>query len=112
MKKIEAIIRPSKLDDVKDALDKYGIRGMTVSEVVGCGLQKGQTQIYRGQEYSINLLAKIKIELVVKDTIVEDIVSLIANTARSSEIGDGKIFIYHVENAVRIRTGEAGEEVV
>ncbi|MFZ3172882.1 MAG: P-II family nitrogen regulator [Carboxydocellales bacterium] len=112
MKKIEAIIRPSKLDDVKDALDKYGIRGMTVSEVVGCGLQKGQTQIYRGQEYSINLLAKIKIELVVKDTIVEDIVSLIANTARSSEIGDGKIFIYPVENAVRIRTGEAGEEVV
>jgi nitrogen regulatory protein P-II 1 len=112
MKKIEAIIRPSKLDDVKDALDKYGIRGMTVSEVVGCGLQKGQTQIYRGQEYSINLLAKIKIELVVKDTIVEDIVSLIAKTARSGEIGDGKIFIYHVENAVRIRTGEAGEEVV
>ena len=112
MKKIEAIIRPSKLDEVKDALDKYGIRGMTVSEVVGCGLQKGQTQIYRGQEYSINLLAKIKIELVVKDTIVEDIVSLIANTARSGEIGDGKIFIYHVENAVRIRTGEAGEEVV
>ena len=112
MKKIEAIIRPSKLDDVKDALDKYGIRGMTVSEVVGCGLQKGQTQIYIGQEYSINLLAKIKIELVVKDSIVEDIVSLITKTARSGEIGDGKIFIYPVENAVRIRTGEAGEEVV
>lgn len=112
MKKIEAIIRPSKLDDVKDALDKYGIQGMTVSEVVGCGMQKGHTQIYRGTEYSINLLAKVKIELVVKDKIVEDIVTLIGNTARSGEIGDGKIFIYPVENAVRIRTGEAGEEVL
>jgi len=112
MKKIEAIIRPSKLDDVKDALDKYGIRGMTVTQVIGCGLQKGHTQIYRGTEYSINLLSKVKIEVVVKDKIVEDVVNLIATTARSGEIGDGKIFIYPVENAVRIRTGEAGEEVV
>ncbi|MDA8213482.1 MAG: P-II family nitrogen regulator [Clostridia bacterium] len=112
MKKIEAIIRPSKLDDVKDALDKYGIRGMTVTQVIGCGLQKGHTQIYRGTEYSINLLAKIKVEVVVKDKLVEDVVNLIATTARSGEIGDGKIFIYPVENAVRIRTGEAGEEVV
>lgn len=112
MKKIEAIIRPSKLDDVKDALDKYGIRGMTVTQVIGCGLQKGHTQIYRGTEYSINLLAKIKVEVVVKDKLVEDVVNLIATTARSGEIGDGKIFIYPVENAVRIRTGEAGEEVL
>lgn len=112
MKKIEAIIRPSKLDDVKDALDKFGVRGMTVTQVIGCGLQKGHTQIYRGTEYSINLLSKVKIEAVVKDKLVEDVVNLIATTARSGEIGDGKIFIYPVENAVRIRTGEAGEEVV
>ncbi len=112
MKKIEAIIRPSKLDDVKDALDKYGVRGMTVSQVVGCGLQKGHTQVYRGTEYSINLLSKIKLELVVKDNMVEDIVKIITTTGRSGEIGDGKIFIYPVENAIRIRTGESGEEVI
>lgn len=112
MKKIEAIIRPSKLDDVKDALDKYGVRGMTVSQVVGCGLQKGHTQVYRGTEYSINLLSKIKLELVVRDNVVEDIVKIITTTGRSGEIGDGKIFIYAVENAIRIRTGESGDDVI
>lgn len=112
MKKLEAIIRPSKLDDVKDALDKYGVRGMTVSQVVGCGLQKGHTQVYRGTEYSINLLSKVKLELVVKDNMLEDVIKIITTSGRTGEIGDGKIFIYPVENAVRIRTGESGDAVI
>lgn len=112
MKKIEAVIRPEKLEDVKDALGKYGIKGMTVSQVVGCGLQKGRTEVYRGTEYSINLLPKIKIEIVIKDHRVEDVVDIISKTAQTGAIGDGKIFIYPVENAIRIRTGESGDEAL
>ena len=112
MKKIEAVIRPEKLEEVKDALGKYGIKGMTVTQVVGCGLQKGRTEVYRGTEYSINLLPKIKIEIVIKDHRVEDVVDIISKTAQTGAIGDGKIFIYPVENAIRIRTGESGDEAL
>ena len=112
MKKIEAVIRPEKLEEVKDALGKYGIHGMTVSQVVGCGLQKGRVGVYRGHEYSINLLPKLKIEIVVKDHRVEDVVDIICKTGRTGAIGDGKIFIFAVENAVRIRTGEFGDDAL
>ncbi|GAB4259311.1 P-II family nitrogen regulator [Thermincola ferriacetica] len=112
MKKVEAIIRPSKLDDLKDALGKYDIHGLTVTEVVGCGLQKGKKEVYRGTEYTIDLLPKIKIEIVIKDSVVDELVKLISDTAKTGEIGDGKIFIYTVEKAVRIRTGEAGEAAI
>lgn len=112
MKKIEAVIRPEKLEEVKDALGKYGIKGMTVSQVVGCGLQKGRVGVYRGHEYSINLLPKLKIEIVLKDHRVQDVVGIISETAQTGAIGDGKIFIYPVENAVRIRTGESGDDAL
>jgi len=112
MKKIECIIRPEKLEEVKDALNQLGIKGMTVSEVMGCGLQKGRTEYYRGVEININLLPKVKIELIVKDSEVDRIVDTIVKIARSGKIGDGKIFIYNVENAVRIRTGEQGETAI
>jgi|UniRef100_A0A7C5KBB6 nitrogen regulatory protein P-II 1 len=112
MKKIECIIRPEKLEEVKDALNQLGIKGMTVSQVMGCGLQKGKTEYYRGVEININLLPKVKIELVVKDSEVDRIVDTIVKVARSGKIGDGKIFIYNVENAVRIRTGEQGEDAI
>lgn len=112
MKKIEAIIRPEKLEEVKDALGKYGIKGMTVSQVVGCGLQKGRVGVYRGHEYSINLLPKLKIEIVLKDHRVQDVVDIISSNARTEAIGDGKIFIYPVENAIRIRTGESGDDAL
>jgi nitrogen regulatory protein P-II 1 len=112
MKKIEAVIRPSKLEDVKDALGIYGIHGMTVSQVLGCGLQRGRVSVYRGHEYSINLLPKLKVEIVVKDHVVEEVVRVIMDAARTGEIGDGKVFIYPVENAVRIRTGESGNEAI
>lgn len=109
MKKIEAIIRPNKLADVKDALAKYGIRGMTVSEVVGCGLQKGHVGVYRGKEYSMNLLHKVKVEVVVPADIVDDVVEVIINAARTGEVGDGKIFIMPVEAVYRIRTNDTGK---
>lgn len=112
MKKIECIIRPEKLEEVKDALNQLGIKGMTVSQVMGCGLQKGRTEYYRGVEININLLPKIKIELIVKDSEVDRIVDTIVKVARSGKIGDGKIFIYNVEDAVRIRTGEKGESAI
>lgn len=112
MKKVEAIVRPNKLEDLKDALAKYNIHGMTVTEVVGCGLQKGKKEIYRGTEYTIDLLPKLKVEIVVKDAAVDDLMNLIKATAKTGEIGDGKIFITEVENAVRIRTGESGEAVL
>ncbi|AEM73827.1 P-II family nitrogen regulator [Caldicellulosiruptor acetigenus] len=112
MKKIECIIRPEKLEEVKDALNQLGIKGMTVSQVMGCGLQKGKTEYYRGVEININLLPKVKIELIVKDSEVDRIVNTIVKVARSGKIGDGKIFIYNVENAVRIRTGEQGETAI
>jgi len=112
MKKIECIIRPEKLEEVKDALNQLGIKGMTVSQVMGCGLQKGKTEYYRGVAININLLPKIKLELIVKDSEVDRIVDTIIKVARSGKIGDGKIFIYNVEDAVRIRTGEKGESAI
>jgi nitrogen regulatory protein P-II 1 len=112
MKKIEVIIRPAKLDEIKDALGRFGIHGMTVTEVIGCGLQKGKKEIYRGAEYSIDLLPKVKIEIVTKDSWVPEITDILTKTARTGEIGDGKVFVLPVENAVRIRTGEGGEEAI
>ena len=112
MKKIEAIIRPARLDEVKEALSLIGIRGMTVSQTMGCGTQKGHVSVYRGQEYSINLLDKIKIEIVVEDKFVDQVINRISSAAKTGEIGDGKIFVYPVEKAVRIRTGESGEDAI
>ncbi|MHB1419453.1 MAG: P-II family nitrogen regulator [Bacillota bacterium] len=112
MKKIEAIVRPSKMDAIKEALGKFDINGMNVTEVVGCGLQKGKKEVYRGTEYTIDLLPKIKIEIILADKWVDEVVRIIINTARTGEIGDGKIFVYNVENAVRIRTGESGEAAI
>jgi len=110
--KIECILRPGKLEEVKDALGKFGIHGLTVTQVIGCGLQKGRTEVYRGTEYSINLLPKIKIEIVIRDQDVDQVADLIVQAARTGEIGDGKIFIYPVADAVRIRTGEKGESAI
>lgn len=109
MTKIESILRPGKLEDVKDAVSKLGIFGMTVTQVIGCGAQKGRTEFYRGTEYSINLLPKVKVEIVVDDGDVDKVVAAITKAARTGEIGDGKIFIYKIDNAVRIRTGESGD---
>ena len=108
MKKIEAIIKPFKLDEVKDALAKAGVEGMTVSEVKGFGRQKGHTELYRGAEYVVDFLPKMKIEVLVNDGSVSTAVQLIEATARTGKIGDGKIFVMEVEEAVRIRTGERG----
>jgi nitrogen regulatory protein P-II 1 len=110
--KLECILRPGKLEDVKDALNSFGIHGMTVTQVIGCGLQKGHKEVYRGTEYSINLIPKIKLEIVVRDTHVNEVVKIICDTARSGGIGDGKIFISKIDNAIRIRTGEAGEAAI
>jgi len=112
MKKIEAIIKPFKLEDVKEALAQMGIEGMTVSEVKGFGRQKGHTEIYRGSEYMVDFLPKIKIELVIAAQHVEQAVEAILKAAKTGKIGDGKIFVSAVENAVRIRTGETDEEAV
>ncbi|WP_003541543.1 P-II family nitrogen regulator [Desulfotomaculum nigrificans] len=112
MTKIEAIIRPGKLEEVKDALNKLGIHGMTVSQVIGCGHQKGRTEVYRGAEYSINLLPKVKVEVVVRDQWVDQCVMAISEAARSGEIGDGKIFVYPLSDVIRIRTGEHGDDAV
>lgn len=109
MKKIEASIRPGKLDEVKDALNRAGINGLTVMQVIGHGKQKGHTQVYRGQEYTVYLLPKIKIEVVVRDELVEVVTKIISEAARTGQIGDGKIFISPVEDVIRIRTGERGE---
>ena len=112
MKKIEAIIKPFRLTDVKDALNELGIQGMTVSEVKGFGRQKGHTEIYRGSEYTVDFLPKIKIELVVGDQQVASAVAGIIKAARTGKIGDGKVFVSPVEQAVRIRTEEKGESAV
>lgn len=112
MVKIEAVIRPQRLDEVKTSLDEIGVTGMTVSEVRGAGAQKGYTQHYRGAEYTVNLIQKLKLEIVASDAEVERIVSAIVTAARTGEIGDGKIFISPVADAVRIRTGERGEEAL
>jgi len=112
MKKIEAIIKPFQLDRVKDALSEFGIKGMTVVEVRGFGRQKGRKEVYRGAEYIVDFLAKIKIEIVVDDESADRVVETIRDTANTGTIGDGKIFVLPVENAIRIRTGETGAEAV
>ncbi|NPB09597.1 MAG: P-II family nitrogen regulator [Thermodesulfobacteria bacterium] len=112
MKKIEAIIKPFKLEEVKEALAEIGIKGMTVSEVKGFGRQKGHREIYRGAEYVVDFLPKIKIELVVEADQVDRVVETIIKSARTGKIGDGKIFILPVEEAIRIRTGERGREAI
>ncbi|SFG96447.1 putative nitrogen regulatory protein P-II [Neisseria elongata] len=112
MKKIEAIIKPFKLDDVREALTDIGITGMTVTEVKGFGRQKGHTEVYRGAEYAVDFLPKIKMELVLRDDQVDQVVDVIIETARSGKIGDGKIFIFPVEEAIRIRTGERSDSAV
>ena len=112
MKKIEAIIKPFKLDDVKEALTELGVIGMTVTEVRGFGRQKGHTELYRGSEYTIDFLPKVKIELVVPDEIVEKVVAAIVAAARTGSIGDGKVFVLPMGDAIRIRTGEKGEAAI
>lgn len=112
MKKIEAIVKPFKLEEVKDALGEVGIEGMTVTEVKGFGRQKGHTEIYRGSEYTVDFLPKIKIEVVVADNQAETAVAVIVKSARTGKIGDGKVFVSDVEEAVRIRTEERGEAAV
>jgi nitrogen regulatory protein P-II 1 len=112
VKKIEAVIKPFKLDEVKDALHEVGLQGITVVEAKGFGRQKGHTELYRGAEYVVDFLPKVKIELVCADNLVERAVEAIVNAARTGRIGDGKIFVTHVEEAIRIRTGERGEEAV
>ena len=112
MKKVEAIIKPFKLDDVKEALTGIGIIGMTVSEVRGFGRQKGHTELYRGGEYTVDFLPKIKIEVVVPDDRADRVVEAIASTAKTGQIGDGKIFVIEVEHAVRIRTGETDSDAL
>ncbi len=109
MKKVEAIIKPFKLDDVREALGDVGITGMTVCEVKGFGRQKGHTELYRGAEYMVDFLPKVKIELVVADELVDRCVDVIMETARTGKIGDGKIFVYDVARVIRIRTGEEDE---
>lgn len=112
MKKIEAIIKPFKLDEVKESLNEIGIQGITVTEVKGFGRQKGHTELYRGAEYVVDFLPKIKIEIVVREDMVQKVVETITNAASTGRIGDGKIFILPIDEAVRIRTGEKGEEAI
>ncbi len=109
MKKIEAIIRPFKIDDVREALSEIGVRGLTLTEVKGYGRQKGHTEVYRGSEYQIDFLPKLKLEIVVADDSADKVVDTIIKSARTGQVGDGKIFIYDVTDAVRIRTEESGE---
>jgi nitrogen regulatory protein P-II 1 len=112
MKKIEAIIKPFKLDEVKEALHEVGVQGMTVTEVRGFGRQKGHTELYRGAEYVVDFLPKVKIEVVVENGQVDDVIDAITQAARTGRIGDGKIFVMPVENVIRVRTGERGKEAI
>ena len=112
MKKIEAIIKPFKLDEVRESLSALGVNGLTVTEVKGFGRQKGHTELYRGAEYVVDFLPKVKIEIVLADELVDRAIEAIVNTARTGKIGDGKIFVFPVEQVVRIRTGETGEAAV
>ncbi len=112
MKKIEAIIKPFKLDEVKEALHDVGIQGITVLEAKGFGRQKGQTELYRGAEYVVDFLPKVKIEVVVEDKMADQVVEAIQNAAKTGRIGDGKIFISSIDQAIRIRTGETGGEAI
>ena len=112
MKKIEAIIKPFKLDDVREALSDIGITGMTVTEVRGFGRQKGHTELYRGAEYMVDFLPKVKMEIVVPDDLLEQCLDAIVDTAQTGKIGDGNIFVYEVERVIRIRTGEENEDAI
>ena len=112
MKKIEAIIKPFKLDEVREALSEIGVTGLTVTEVKGFGRQKGHTELYRGAEYVVDFLPKVKVEVVVADSLTEKVIEAIVSAARTGKIGDGKIFVYSVEQVIRIRTGESGEAAV
>jgi len=112
MKKIEAIIKPFKLDEVKNALTKIGVQGMTVTEVKGFGRQKGHTEVYRGAEYKIDFLPKVKIEVIVTDEIIIQVIETIERAAKTGKIGDGKIFVSPVEEVIRIRTGERGRDAL
>ena len=112
MKIVNAIIKPFKLDDVREAISEIGVEGITVSEVKGFGRQKGHTELYRGAEYQVDFLPKVKLEIIVSDSMVEEIVEAITKTAQTGRIGDGKIFVLPVEDIIRIRTGEHGEDAV
>lgn len=112
MKKIEAYIRPFKLDDVKDALTKIGIRGMSVSEIKGFGRQRGHKEMYRGSEYTVDFLPKVKLEIILRDDDLEDAIDAIMDHASTGKLGDGKIFVYDVADAIKIRTGESGESIL
>ena len=112
MKKIEAIIKPFKLDEVRESLSEIGINGMTVTDVKGFGRQKGHTELYRGAEYVVDFLPKVKVEVVVSDSLVEQTLDVILRAAKTGKIGDGKIFVTNVEQVVRIRTGETGEGAI
>ena len=110
--KIDIVTRPNKLEELKEALNEIGVQGMTVSQVYGCGLQKGHKEVYRGREYSINLVPKVKIETVICEVPVQDVLNAAQKVLKTGEPGDGKIFIYDLENAVRIRTGEEGDKAI
>ncbi len=112
MKKIEAVIKPFKLDEVKDKLNEIGIHGITVSEVKGFGRQKGHTELYRGAEYVVDFLPKVKLEIIVPDNMMEKVVGTVIKSAHTGRIGDGKIFITDIEDAIRIRTGERGDDAI
>jgi nitrogen regulatory protein P-II 1 len=112
MKKVEAIIRPFRIDDVREALSEIGIKGMTLTEVKGYGRQKGHTELYRGSEYQIDFLPKIKIEVIVADNLAEKVIDTIMKAARTGQVGDGKIFVYPVDDVIRVRTGESGEDAL
>ena len=112
MKKVEAIIKPFKLDEVKDELNEIGVKGMTVTEIKGFGRQKGHTELYRGAEYIVDFLPKIKMELLINDDQLDEVIDTISKTAQTGRIGDGKIFVTNIEETIRIRTGERGEEAV
>jgi nitrogen regulatory protein P-II 1 len=112
MKKVEAIIQPFKLEDVKEALKSIGVEGMTISEVRGHGRQKGHKEVYRGQEYNVDLLPKVKFEMIVGDNRLDEVLEALTNAARTGKIGDGKIFVYDVADAIRIRNGDRGESAI
>ena len=112
MKQVTAIVKPFKLDDVREALSEIGVQGITVSEVKGFGRQKGHTELYRGAEYVVDFLPKVKIEVVVPDDVVDRVIEAVTRSARTGKIGDGKIFVYSVEQVIRIRTGESGPDAI
>ncbi len=112
MKKIEAIIRPFRLDDVREALSEIGVKGMTLTEVKGYGRQKGHTELYRGSEYQIDFLPKVKLEVIVADAMMDKVVDTIIKAAKTGQVGDGKIFVSPIEDVIRVRTGESGEDAL